>query len=208
MPPRRTVIIAALVFTLAVLGLAAYVVVQDRDRTATSGGDGSLAGAAIGGPFALTDHTGARVTEADYAGNYLLVFFGYTYCPDICPTTLNQVALSMQALGDKADAVQPLFITVDPARDTAEIMADYVELFGANIVGLTGSEEKIASIAKAYRVYYRKVLVEGDADNYLMDHSTLLYLMAPDGRFLTLFRPDDSPEAIAAAIAEQIEAGS
>jgi protein SCO1/2 len=162
----------------------------------------------IGGPFALTDHTGRRVTEADYADRYLLVFFGYTWCPDICPTTLNTVALAMQALGDRAGRVQPLFITIDPERDTPAVLAEYVALFDAGIVGLSGTPEEIAAVAKAYRVHYRKAPVEGDPDNYLMDHSTILYLMAPGGGFLDIFDHDDPPDAIAAEIAARIDAGS
>jgi len=205
MPTRITAIVAALVFALAALGLAAYVVIQDRERVVAGGGDGSVVGAPIGGPFELVDHTGRPVTEADYAGKFLLVFFGYTYCPDICPTTLNTVALTMQTLGDDAAMVQPLFVTIDPERDTPQVLADYVALFDANIVGLTGTQEQIATIAKAYRVHYRKAEIEGDPDNYLMDHSTIVYLMAPDGSFISIFRHDDPPDDIAAAIADEIE---
>ena len=207
MPSRFAVIVAALVFALAALGIAAYVVIELRERpVATSGGEGSLTAAPIGGPFALTDHTGRRVTEADYADRYLLVFFGYTWCPDVCPTTLNTVALTMQALADKAGRVQPLLITIDPERDTPAVLAEYVALFDAGIVGLTGSPDEIASVARAYRVHYRKAPVEGDPDNYLMDHSTILYLMAPGGGFLGIFDHDDSPDAIAAEIAARINA--
>lgn len=209
MPSRFAIIVAALVFALAALGIAAYVVIELRDRAvATGGGEGSLTAVPIGGPFALTDHTGRRVTEADYADRYLLVFFGYTWCPDICPTTLNTVALAMQALGDRAGRVQPLFITIDPERDTPAVLAEYVALFDAGIVGLSGTPEEIAAVAKAYRVHYRKAPVEGDPDNYLMDHSTILYLMAPGGGFLDIFDHDDPPDAIAAEIAARIDAGS
>ncbi|MEX2200546.1 MAG: SCO family protein [Dongiaceae bacterium] len=205
MPSRLAIIIAACVFLLAALGVAAYVVIELRDRPAASGGgDGSLLPATLGGPFSLTDHTGRTVTEADYAGKYLLVFFGFTHCPDICPTTLNQVALTMRALGDRAAQVQPLFVTVDPARDTPAAMAEYVALFDAGIVGLTGTEQEIADIARAYRVHYARAEIEGAPDDYMMDHSVLLYLMGPDGNFRRLFRPDDKPEDMADAIVEQI----
>jgi protein SCO1/2 len=208
MPSRFAAIVAALVFLLAGLGIAAYVVIELRDRPVAGSDDGSLVAAPIGGPFALTDHTGRRVTEADYAGYYLLVFFGYTSCPDVCPTTLNTVALTMQALGDRAGRVQPLFVTIDPERDTPKVLAEYVALFDAGIVGLTGTPEEIAAVAKAYRAYYRKAPVEGDPDNYLMDHSTILYLMAPDGSYLGIFDHDEPPDAIAADIASRIDAGS
>ncbi|MEX0810039.1 MAG: SCO family protein [Dongiaceae bacterium] len=204
MPSRFAVIMAACLFALAALGIAAYVTIELRDRPVAGDGDGSLLPATLGGPFALTDHTGRRVTEADYAGKYLLVFFGFTHCPDVCPTTLNQVALTMRALGDQAGMVQPLFVTIDPARDTPAVMAEYVELFDAGIVGLTGTEQEIADIARGYRVHYAKAEVEGAPDDYLMDHSVLLYLMGPDGNFRRLFRPDDKPEDMAATIADQI----
>jgi protein SCO1/2 len=117
---------------------------------------------------------------------------------------LNQVALTMQALGDRATRVQPLFVTVDPARDTPAVMAEYVGLFDGGIVGLTGTEQQIADIARAYRVHYAKAEIEGAPDDYMMDHSVLLYLMGPDGNFRHLFRPDDKPEDMANIIVEQI----
>jgi protein SCO1/2 len=203
MPSRFAAIIAACVFALAALGIAAYVTIELRDRPAESG-DGSLLPATLGGPFSLTDHTGSAVTEADYAGRYLLVFFGFTHCPDICPTTLNQVALTMRSLGERAAQVQPLFVTVDPARDTPAAMAEYVALFDGGIVGLTGTEQQIADIARAYRVHYAKAEVEGAPDDYMMDHSVLLYLMGRDGNFRRLFRPDDQPEEMASIIADQM----
>lgn len=144
--------------------------------------------AAIYSGFSLTDHTGKRVTEADYLGRWQLAFFGYTYCPDVCPTTLAYMAEALDAMGAKADSVAPLFITVDPARDTTAVMAEYVKAFHPNFVGLTGSDDEIAAVADAYRVYYERIDQEGGADDYLMAHAGHIYLMTPDGSFQTVFR--------------------
>jgi protein SCO1/2 len=150
----------------------------------------------IGGPFSLVDHNGRQVTQADYAGRYLLIYFGYTYCPDVCPTELQTMTEALDLLGDDAKAVQPLFITIDPARDTVPAMADYVSHFYDSFVGLTGSAAQVAAAAKAYRVYYAKGPEEEDGV-YLMDHSSFIYLMGPDGGYLAHFGPQTSPQAMA-----------
>lgn len=142
--------------------------------------------ALIGGPFTLTDHNGRRVTEKDFAGEFMLVFFGYTYCPDICPGELQVISAVMDQLGEKAKKVTPVFITVDPERDTVEQMKSYVENFHPRLVGLTGTPEEIRAAAKAYRIYYQKADSESAAD-YLMDHSSVVYLMSPEGEYLTHF---------------------
>ena len=207
MPNRRTALIAALVFTLALLGIAAYAVYELRERPIDGAGwDASSEGAPIGGAFELTDHTGQRVTQADYAGKYMLVFFGFTHCPDVCPRAMDQFAGAMAALGDDAASVQPILITVDPERDTPQVLADYVAPFnsaGANIVGLTGTPEELEAVETLYRAYARKV--ETGEGEYTMDHSAIIYLMGPDGSFLTLFDGSDSPDAMAAEIAAAID---
>jgi protein SCO1/2 len=145
--------------------------------------------ALVGGPFTLVDQTGKTVTERDFRGKYMLVFFGFTHCPDICPAELQVMAASLDELGPQAEKVVPLFITLDPARDTPEVVADYVKNFGPRFVGLTGPPEAVAAAAKAYRVAYSKVEPEGGADdqNYSVDHSALIYLMGPDGDYVTHF---------------------
>lgn len=153
----------------------------------------------IGGPFELVTHTGETVTDADFRGKYLLVFFGYTYCPDVCPTTLQTVAQALDELGDEADAVAALFISTDPDRDTPEVLADYVRLFHPRIVGLTGTPEQVARAARAYRVSYAKVKTSG-SDGYLMSHSVFIYLMGPDGNLVAIFWPDTDPKEMADAI--------
>lgn len=155
-------------------------------------------GAAPGGPFSLIDHAGAAVSERTYRGKYLVMVFGYTSCPDVCPTTLAAVAAAMELLGAEAEAVQPLFVTVDPERDTPEVLADYVAAFHPRMVGLTGSAEQIRQAARAYRVYYSKVETGDDA--YPVDHSAYVYVVGPDGATLTYLKHDASPEAMAAAI--------
>lgn len=143
----------------------------------------------IGGAFALTDQAGSARTDRDFRGKFLLVYFGFTFCPDVCPTDLQAIGLAMDQLGARADAVQPLFITLDPARDTVEQLAHYVPLFHPRLVGLTGSEVAIAAAAEAYRVYYKRVVFENNRADYTVDHSAFVYLVDPDGRYLGFFPP-------------------
>lgn len=165
-----------------------------------SGGVGT---ASIGGPFELVDQSGRTVTEKSWPGKYLLVYFGYTFCPDVCPTELQAMAAALDLLGDEAAAVQPLFITIDPVRDTVPVMADYVPSFYPRLEGLTGTDEQIRAAAKSYRVYYAKGADEGDGA-YLMDHSSFVYLIGPDGKYLTHFSPNTAPEDIAKRIHERL----
>ncbi|WP_431855886.1 SCO family protein [Azospirillum sp.] len=159
--------------------------------------------AAVGGPFRLTDHTGKTVTDADYRGKYLLIYFGYTFCPDVCPTELSTMAASLDKLGPTADRIQPLFITIDPERDTVAHMADYVPLFHPRLVGLTGTPDEVRAVAKAYRVYAAKA-PGSSGEGYLMDHSSFVYLMGPDGKFIAVFPGGTSPEKMATDIKKRI----
>jgi protein SCO1 len=136
----------------------------------------------IGGPFALIDHTGKPRTDADFRGKFLLIYFGYSYCPDVCPTDLQQIGLALDGLGVAAEAVQPIFITVDPERDTAAHLADYVPLFHPRLIGLTGSAEQIRSVALAYKVYYAKY--PPDSRDYVIDHSSFVYLVDKAGKYI------------------------
>lgn len=167
-----------------------------------------LAGAKIGGPFTLTDQNGQRVSDSKFAGQYRLVYFGYTYCPDICPTTLQKLMAGYKAFADKnaeaAAKVQPIFITVDPARDTPAVMKDYVTAFSPKLIGLTGSEPEIASVAKEYAVYYKKQTADG-ASGYLLDHSSAPILFGPDGAPIALVPADDGAEAVAATLATWVK---
>jgi protein SCO1 len=161
----------------------------------SSGGTNQLG---IGGPFTLEDGSGNRVSDKDFRGKYMLVYFGYTFCPDVCPTTLGAVADAMDKLGPAASRIQPLFITVDPKRDTPPVVRQYAAAFGPRIIGLTGTPEEIAAVAKAYRVYYAEHRTGNGPDDYSMDHSSVLYLMNPNGGFVAPVRADLSGDEIAA----------
>jgi cytochrome oxidase Cu insertion factor (SCO1/SenC/PrrC family) len=160
-------------------------------------------GMVLGGPFSLTDQTGKPVTDRDYAGKWMLVYFGYTYCPDVCPTELGTMAAAIDELGPQGDKVVPVFITVDPQRDTPAQLADYVSRFHPRLQGLTGTPEQVAEVARHYRVFYAKVQ-RPEATEYLMDHSSFVYLVGPDGRVRSLFRPEAGPEDIAATTRAQL----
>ncbi|HEV8033154.1 MAG TPA: SCO family protein [Stellaceae bacterium] len=159
------------------------------------GAAGTLLGSAIGGPFHLVDQNGKPVSDADLKGKWQLVFFGYTHCPDTCPTALNEISLALDQLGTKRDEVEVVFITVDPERDTPDVLKSYVQSFDASIIALTGSPEAVAQAAKDYRVYYAKH--SRPDGGYDMDHSAVIYIMDPQGRFTATFTPDATADAMA-----------
>ena len=150
----------------------------------------------LGGTFALTDQTGATRTDQEFRGKYMLVFFGYTYCPDVCPTTLAVIKSALDIMGSRADRIVPLFITVDPNRDTPEKLKTYLSSFGPRFVGLTGNDTAIASVAKEYRVYYKTRPAENGGE-YTVDHSGVVYLMDASGAFIANYSLDSSPDAMA-----------
>lgn len=195
----RLVVIAGLAFVLG--GLAALLALPSaRERLLPS--TASVGQALVGGPFTLTDHSGRRVTEADFRGKYMLILFGFTYCPDICPSGLQVMSAALTQLGAKADRITPMFVSVDHERDTPAQMAEYVKSFHPRLVGLTGSAAEIAAAAKAYRVYYKKVVDEKSTAGFTWDHSALIYLMGPDGRYVAHFTHAAGPDAIAARLAQ------
>ena len=155
---------------------------------------------AIGGPFTLENGAGQPVTDRSFHGKYMLIYFGYTYCPDVCPTTLQTVASALDAMGPKADQVAPIFITVDPGRDTPEVMKRYTQAFSPRLIGLTGTPEQIAQVTRDYHVYSAKHVTGPGPDDYSMDHSSVLYFMGPDGRFIAPVQ-DEAPQQMAADIA-------
>jgi protein SCO1/2 len=152
--------------------------------------------AAIGGPFHLIDQNGQTVTEQDLKGHPSLVFFGFTHCPDVCPTTLFDISEVMRALGPDAERMHAVFITVDPERDTQGVLKDYLASFDPHLSGLTGDNAGIAAVAKEYRVYFKKVPL--DDGGYTMDHTAIVYLMDKEGRFVQPFSLKRAPEAAAA----------
>jgi protein SCO1/2 len=178
-----TVIVAG--FLIGAVGGAAALMLTG----APSGPDVTTTGKAlIGGPFTLIGKDGKPVTDQAFRGKYMLVFFGFTHCPDICPAELQVIAAALDELGPKANEVIPIFVTLDPERDTPFVVSEYVMNFGPRFVGLTGSPEQVAEAAKAYRVVYSKFQEEGaKPGDYSIDHSALVYFMGKDGEFITHF---------------------
>ena len=194
MRSRLVIVVILLGFSIGVLSGAAILILMR----------GSLVGpvtsgkALIGGPFALIDQNGKAVTEKEFRGRHMLVYFGYTHCPDVCPAELQVMADALGELGPKASEIVPVFISLDPERDTPQVMGTYVKNFGPNFVGLTGSPESIADAAKAYHVSYSRFYDSGkDKKNYSLDHSTLLYLMDKNGKYVTHFNYGTSPTQMA-----------
>ena len=187
-----------LVFGIGLLALdaALYAFVADRTPDAIGPKATSSGTAAIGGPFELVDTDGKQVSDQTYRGTWMLIYFGYTFCPDACPTALSNMGIALEALGAEANVIQPLFITVDPKRDTVATLHSYLQSFDPRIVGLTGSEAQIRAIAKTYRVYVEPQKPEVDG-NYLVDHSSYLYLMDPDGTFVDVVQSTTPPAQIA-----------
>ena len=139
--------------------------------------------ALIGGPFTLTDHTGRRVTDRDFAGRPMVIFFGFTNCPDVCPSGLQVLSAALDKLGPKAEKLAPLFVSVDPERDTHERLAQYVKSFHPRIIGLTGTPEQVDNVARAYRVYFKKAPSDGSTGSYSIDHSSIFYIMDAAGEY-------------------------
>ena len=157
--------------------------------------------ASIGGPFTLVDQDGKVRRAADFRGRFMLVYFGYSNCPDICPTSLAVMADALEKLGPKAGRVVPIFITIDPERDTSGVLKAYLKAFGPRFLGLTGDAKAVAAAAHAYRVYYRKRPLSG---GYAMDHSSHIYLMGPDGKFVAVYDESLGPDGLAAVLKKQL----
>ena len=159
-----------------------------------------LAGASIGGPFTLTNQDGKRVSDTDFDGRYRLIYFGFTYCPDVCPVDLQSIGQAMRKLEasdpEVAAKVQPIFISVDPERDTPAVLKEYVAAFHPRLIGLTGTPEEIAAVAKAFGVYYMKEESEGASD-YLVNHSRIALLFGPKGEPIAIVPHDKGADAIA-----------
>ena len=190
----RFLLAASLLAGLIILGAGAFLALELQE--VSRGAGGTLLGSAIGGPFQLVDQNGRTVTNTQLEGKWLLVYFGYTHCPDACPTALNNIAVALRDLGAKQrDEVRPVFITIDPARDTPKMLKDYVTAFDAPILALTGTAAQVAKAADDYRVYYAKHPEAGG--DYSMDHSSIIYVMDPKGRFSASFSGEDPPDQMA-----------
>lgn len=204
---NRKLHIGVVALVVAVFGLGAWLNFQTDDPAETSPVPGMVVNVDIGGPFELTDHTGARFSSDAFAGDYALVYFGYTFCPDICPTELGQMAIAIDELGDAGARVRPVMITIDPERDTPEVLSEYVPLFHERLVGLTGTEQEIRDVATRYRVFYRRFEDPGYTE-YLMDHSSFVYLIGPDGNIAAMFRYGTPPEEMASTIRQHMRTQS
>ncbi|MEO5375608.1 MAG: SCO family protein [Alphaproteobacteria bacterium] len=201
---RLTLLIVVVV--LSVIGMVVAVVFGDRTGEPVPPGKvaGTPAPLKIGGPFTLVNQDGKTVTDADFHGRFMLIYFGYTYCPDLCPTSLQAMTEAIEQLpAEKRERVVPVLITIDPERDTPTHLKNYVGAFGPNVVGLTGSPEQIAAVAKAFRVYFARV--EGEYGMpYLMDHTSIIYVMGPDGKYVIHFGHGNAPEVIAAGLRQHL----
>ena len=190
-------IAAALAFLIG--GAAVFYVLQTGPERA---GQVLGPGAKVGGPFSLITADGRTVTEKDFLGAPFLVYFGFTFCPDACPTELQQLSAVLDQMGPKAERVKVLFITIDPERDTPSVIGDYAKAFGPHIVGLTGNIDQVTAAARAYGAYFQKVPLPDSPGEYTMDHTTATYLMTPRGSLSAILVPNQPAEEVAAAIAK------
>ena len=193
---------ALIPYLLLILALAGGILWHESQLVPGLGRTVSTGVPQVGGPFRLTDHTGKPVTDQDYRGRYMLIYFGYSFCPDVCPTTLGVMAEALQKLGSDSRRVVPIFITIDPERDTPKVLADYMKAFGPQFVGLTGSPAAIKEAEKEYRVYAVKRPLE--KGGYGMDHSSVLYLMGPNGKLVSFYDEAVSPDDLAKDLRQKI----
>lgn len=203
MTASRLSFILIVITGLIVGGVMALAVFPEaRARLLPQAGVKVVGQALIGGPFTLTDHTGKRVTDQDFRGRHMLVFFGFTLCPDVCPSALQVVSAALDKLGPKADRFVPVLVSVDPERDTPMQLASYVQSFHPRLVGLTGTPAEIDAVVKAYRVYVRKVGDPKSSAGYTIDHTSLIYVMGPDGTYRTHFAHTTDANAMAERLAK------
>lgn len=206
--PRRSILLFATVCVVLAAGIAAATIafVGGRDAAGLTGADQSTGQAAVGGPFQLTDQNGVTVDQSVLDGKWTVVFFGFTYCPDFCPATLATLAATKAQLGDAAEDLQVVFISVDPERDTPQALRDYLSSdgFPPGVIGLTGTPEQVSGAARSYRAFFEK---SGEGEGYTMNHSLTIYLMGPDGRFRSSFAHDLGPERSAQLIRRVVARG-
>lgn len=194
----KMIAISASVAAMALLG-GTFIVTQMRAPSLADCGASAVAGSTIGGPFELVDETGATVTDLEIITQPTLIYFGYTFCPDVCPLDVARNAAAVDILAERGVSATPVMISIDPARDTPEVMAEYTDNFHPDMIGLTGSDAQVAVASKAYRTVYAKQ--DDDPEYYLMQHSTFTYLALPDLGVVEFFRQIDSPEKVADIVA-------
>jgi len=207
MPRRPVVLFAAACAVIALaLGLITMVVVKGREQSAQIAAETGTGQPTVGGPFTLTNQDGQVVDQSILKDKWTLVFFGFTYCPDYCPTTLGVLNAVQERMGDKAKDLQIVFVSIDPERDTPKLLKDYLSSdgFPDGVIGLTGTPEQTAQVAKAYRAFYQKV---GEGEGYTMNHSLTVYLMGPDGEFRSAVAHDLGPDKTAKLIERAMERG-
>jgi cytochrome oxidase Cu insertion factor (SCO1/SenC/PrrC family) len=192
--PFRRPVIFGLVTLLLAFAIGAYALLSTKPVNIGSGV------ALVGGPFTMVNQKNETVTDKSFLGKPMLLFFGFTYCPDICPTELQVMAAALDELGSAGADIQPIFVTIDPERDTPEVLANYVSNFGPRFIGLTGTPQQVTEMAGQYRIFYAKQDNPKDPKNYLMDHSAIIYLMGSDGKFLKHFSYSTDAKALAAGL--------
>lgn len=197
-PSRRgPILIVAAVLAVAVgLGIGFLIPVGQPDLEVNQ--------SIIGGQFEMVNHLGETVTQETFKGRHMLVYFGYTFCPDVCPTELQAVTVALNDMGKKADAITPVFVTIDPERDDVAAVREYIGFFHPRLVGLTGTPAQVQTITDAFGVYYARARDTGETSDYLMDHSSLIFLMDEDGRYVTHIRTGTAPEAIARQLTDAL----
>ena len=195
------VLFALPVAVLALVGGLLWRYAEQRGPEPMTGSEEQV----LGGPFELIDQRGSLRHDSDFRGHWMLITFGYTYCPDVCPTTLNTISVALDILArrriEHADQIVPVFVSIDPERDSPAVLADYASHFHPALVALTGSPEQVAAAAERYEVQYRKA-GDVESDDYFMDHSAYLHLIGPDGSYIARFQPTITPEKLAGALAK------
>jgi len=203
----RKLHIAIVALVVVVFAFGAWLNLRHDDPPENAAVGGMVVNVDIGGPFELTDHTGAQFTRDDLAGDYALIYFGYTFCPDVCPTELGLMAEAIDLLEGDGERVRPVMITIDPERDTPDVLSEYVPLFHERLVGLTGTEQEVRDVATKYRVFYRR-FEDPSYTYYLMDHTSFVYLLSPTGEIASMFRYQTPPEEMAATIRQHMRSQS
>jgi protein SCO1/2 len=201
--PARALRRAAACLVAALLCASAPTAAEEQPSAQRSMDDLMWSRGPIGGPFTLIDHTGRLRSDSEFRGKLMLIYFGYTFCPDICPTDLMTIAQALDALGEAGAAVQPIFITLDPERDSVARLADYVSSFHTRLIGLTGTPEDIRNVALAYKAYYAKT-ENGRGEDYTIDHTGVTYLVGPEGQYLGFVPPQTNAERLVEVIRAQL----